>query len=271
MLAANVAAARLFQRRKLPALYRIHEGPTQEKLAELRDYLAELGLSLAGGEKPQALDYARLMERVRERPDAHLIQTRLLRSLAQAVYSATNRGHFGLAYPAYTHFTSPIRRYPDLIVHRAIKHLLADGDAADFEYSLSALQGIGEQCSMTERRSDEAAWDVQAWLKCEFMQDKLGEEFDGTISGVSSFGIFVELDNIYVDGLVHITSLDNDYYQFDPVGHRLTGERAGIQYRLGDRLRVQVAAVNLDERKIDLVLAGVRPRANGGARRRTRS
>jgi ribonuclease R len=169
-----------------------------------------------------------------------------------------------------THFTSPIRRYPDLIVHRAIKHLLAGGSGADFEYDQADLQGIGEQCSTTERRSDEAAWDVEAWLKCEFMQDKLGQEFEGTISGVSSFGIFVELDGIYVDGLVHITALDNDYYHFDPIGHRLTGERAGVQYRLGDRVRVQLAAVNLDERKIDLVLAGAGGRATEGRRRRSR-
>lgn len=269
MLAANVAAARLFQRRKLPALYRVHQGPTREKLADLRAFLGELALSLGGGDTPQAADYAQLMGLIQGRPDAHLIQTVLLRSLAQATYSATNLGHFGLGYPAYTHFTSPIRRYPDLIVHRAIKHLLAGGTAQDFEYSQARLQGVGEHCSATERRSDEAAWDAAAWLKCEYMQNKLGEEYAGTISGVSSFGFFVELDDIYVDGLVHITALDNDYYHFDPVGHRLTGERTGTQYRLGDRVRVRVAAVNLDERKIDFLLAGGRrSTATGGGRRR---
>jgi ribonuclease R len=260
MLTANVAAARLFERKKMPALYRIHETPSQEKLTDLREFLGELGLSLSGGLKPTAQDYAALLERVHDRPDRHLIQTVLLRSMQQAMYSSDNVGHFGLAYPAYTHFTSPIRRYPDLVVHRTIKHILDGGTAADFDYSKPDLQSIGEHCSGTERRADEATRDAESWLKCEYMQDKLGEHFDGTITSVNSFGIFVELDNIYVDGLVHITALDNDYYHFDPIGHRLTGERTGTVYRLGDRVRVQVAAVNLDERKIDFVLAEpVRP------------
>jgi ribonuclease R len=254
MLAANVAAARLFERKKLPALYRIHETPSEEKLNDLREFLGELGLKLPGREKPTAEDYAALLEQVKTRPDRHLIQTVLLRSMRQAMYSSDNVGHFGLAYTAYTHFTSPIRRYPDLVVHRAIKHLLDGGTAADFDYSKPDLKVIGEHCSGTERRADEATRDAESWLKCEYMQDKLGEEFDGTITSVNSFGIFVELDDIYVDGLVHITALDNDYYHFDPVGHRLNGERTGTVYRLGDRLRIQVAAVNLDERKIDFVL-----------------
>lgn len=255
MLAANVAAARLFERKRLPSLYRVHEGPKEEKLKDLREFLGELGLGLPGGDKPGAKDYAALMQQVKGRPDEHLIQTVMLRSLKQAVYSPVNLGHFGLAFPAYTHFTSPIRRYPDLVVHRAIKHLLADGKADDFMYSKPRLQTVGEHCSATERKADEATRDAEAWLKCEYMQDKLGEEFDGTISGVSSFGFFTELDGVHVDGLVHITALDNDFYHFDPIGHRLTGERTGTVYRLGDRVRVQVAAVNLDERKIDFVLA----------------
>jgi len=192
----------------------------------------------------------------------------LLRSMQQAMYSSDNVGHFGLAYDAYTHFTSPIRRYPDLIVHRIIKHILAGGSAADQEYSKAELQQVGEHCSGTERRADEATRDAEGWLKCEYMQDKLGEEFDGTITSVQGFGLFVELDEVYVDGLVHITALDNDYYHFDPVGHRLTGERAGQVYRLGDRLRVKVAAVNLDERKIDFVLA--EPAPQSAAKRRSR-
>jgi ribonuclease R len=269
MLAANVAAARLFERKKMPALYRIHEVPTEEKLTDLRKFLGELALHLPGGEKPTAKDYASLLDSVKERPDRHLIQTVLLRSMQQAMYSADNLGHFGLAYPAYTHFTSPIRRYPDLIVHRAIKHLLGGGTAADFDYSRPDLQGIGEHCSGTERRADEATRDAESWLKCEYMQDKIGEEFEGTITSVNSFGIFVELDAIYVDGLVHITALDNDYYHFDPVGHRLTGERTGRVYRLGDRLRVQLSAVNLDERKIDFLLAG--PQARTGRKKRKRT
>ena len=255
MLAANVAAARLFQRKKMPALYRIHETPKEEKLSDLRDFLAELGLNLPGGNKPTAKDYGTLLDAVRGRPDFHLIQTVLLRSMQQAMYSSDNVGHFGLAYDAYTHFTSPIRRYPDLIVHRIIKHILAGGTAANLDYSKPELQQVGEHCSGTERRADEATRDVEHWLKCEFMRDKLGEEFDGTITSVQGFGLFVELDGVYVDGLVHITALDNDYYHFDPVGHRLTGERTGQIYRLGDRLRVKVAAVNLEDRKIDFVLA----------------
>jgi ribonuclease R len=270
MLAANVAAARLFERKRLPALYRIHEGPKEEKLTALREFLGELGLGLPGGDKPDAQDYAALMERIKGRPDEHLIQTVMLRSLSQAVYSPNNVGHFGLAYGAYTHFTSPIRRYPDLIVHRAIKHLLEGGKADDFHYALQRLQGMGEHCSATERRADEATRDAEAWLKCEYMQDKLGAVFDGTISGVSSFGFFAELDEVYVDGLVHITALDNDYYHFDPVGHRLTGERTGTVYRLGDRVRVQVAAVNLDERKIDFVMAQETDKGGRGKRRRRR-
>ena len=268
MLAANVAAARLFQRKKMPALYRIHESPSEEKLSDLREFLAELGLNLPGGNKPTAKDYGTVLDAVRERPDFHLIQTVLLRSMQQAMYSSDNAGHFGLAYDAYTHFTSPIRRYPDLIVHRIIKHILAGGTAADLDYSKPQLQQIGEHCSGTERRADEATRDVEHWLKCEFMRDKLGEEFDGTITSVQGFGLFVELDGVYVDGLVHITALDNDYYHFDPVGHRLTGERTGQVYRLGDRLRVKVAAVNLDERKIDFVLAAPVQQA---AKKRSRS
>ncbi|WP_462319944.1 ribonuclease R [Halochromatium sp.] len=269
MLAANVAAARLFQRKKMPALYRIHETPKEEKLSDLRDFLAELGLNLPGGNKPTAKDYGTLLDAVRGRPDFHLIQTVLLRSMQQAMYSSDNVGHFGLAYDAYTHFTSPIRRYPDLIVHRIIKHILAGGTAADLEYSKPELQQVGEHCSGTERRADEATRDVEHWLKCEFMRDKLGEEFDGTITSVQGFGLFVELDGVYVDGLVHITALDNDYYHFDPVGHRLTGERTGQVYRLGDRLRVKVAAVNLEDRKIDFVLA--KPIAEAAPKRRSRS
>ncbi len=255
MLITNVAAARFLQRKKLPALYRIHEAPSEQKLADLREFLNELGLGLSGGKKPTAKDYAKLLDSVRGRPDRHLIQTVLLRSMAQAVYGPDNVGHFGLAYPEYTHFTSPIRRYPDLLVHRAIKHLLGGGTAEDFEYSHPRLLALGEQCSSTERRADEATRDAIDWLKCEYMLDKVGECFNGIITSVNSFGVFVELDQIYVDGLVHITALGNDYYHFDPVGHRLNGERSGKVYRLGDAIRIQVAAVNLDDKKIDFVLA----------------
>ena len=254
MLAANVAAARFLLKKRLPALYRIHEGPNEEKLTDLRAFLGELGLFLSGGDKPDAKDYADLLDSVKDRPDSHLIQTVLLRSMSQAVYSSDNIGHFGLSFPAYTHFTSPIRRYPDLIVHRAIKHLLNSGTREDFDYGATELETMGESCSATERRADEATRDVVTWLKCEYMMDKIGESFDGIITSVTSFGVFVELNDIYVDGLVHITSLDKDYYHFDPVGHRLTGERTGEVYRLGDPVRVKVAAVNLDDRKIDFAM-----------------
>jgi ribonuclease R len=274
MLAANVAAARLFERKKMPALFRIHETPSLEKLTDLREFLAELGLNLPGGDKPTAKDYGMLLESIRNRADFQLIQTVLLRSMRQAMYSSDNVGHFGLAYDAYTHFTSPIRRYPDLIVHRVIKHIMAGGSAADLDYSKPDLQQMGEHCSGTERRADEATRDAEDWLKCQYMQDKLGEDFDGTITSVQGFGIFVQLDEFYVDGLVHITALDNDYYHFDPIGHRLAGERTGTVYRLGDRLRIQVAAVNLDDRKIDFVLAPPpveETRAAGSGRRRRKS
>jgi ribonuclease R len=270
MLAANVAAARFLLRKKLPSLYRIHEGPQEEKLTDLRAFLAELGLSLPGGKKPVAADYAKLLDLIQGRPDRHLIQTVLLRSLSQAVYSSDNVGHFGLSFAAYTHFTSPIRRYPDLIVHRAIKHLLEGGSAEDFEYGKSELQNLGEHCSSTERKADEATRDALDWLKCEYMMDKVGESFDGIITSVNSFGVFVELDQIYVDGLVHITALDNDYYHYDPVGHRLTGERTGRVIRLGDPMRIRVAKVNLDERKIDFILAEDAV-SGGGPRRRGRN
>ena len=257
MLAANVAAARHLLRRKMPALYRIHEKPGAEKLMELGEFLAELGLRLEGGLEPTAKDYANLLEKVEGRADFHVIQVVLLRSMMQAVYSDNNVGHFGLAFSAYTHFTSPIRRYPDLMVHRALKHLLTGEPPQAFEYTHQHLTAMGEHCSATERRADDATRDAADTLKCEFMLDKVGEVFEGVISGVNSFGIFVELSAVYVSGLVHITALDYDYFHFDPVGHRLTGERTGKVYRLGDSLRVKVAAVNIDDRKIDFVLADV--------------
>ena len=251
MIAANVAAARFLQRQKMPGLYRIHEGPSEDRRNKLRAFLGELGLGLSGGDKPTPKDYTRLLEQIRDRPDAHLIQTVMLRSLAQAVYSPANVGHFGLALDAYAHFTSPIRRYPDLQVHRAIRHALNGGKPAEFPFTPVDLVGLGEHCSMTERRADEAVRDAVEWLKCEFMLDKVGQTFEGIITGVTGFGLFVELRGVFVEGLIHVTSLRNDYYRFDPVGHRLQGERSGQTYRLGDRVRVRVTRVDLDERKID--------------------
>ncbi len=266
MLAANVAAARRLLRKRQPALYLIHEGPRKEKLADLRTFLGELGLRLGGGDEPSAQDYAQLLARVKGRPDAHLIQTVMLRSLSQALYTADNLGHFGLSYDAYTHFTSPIRRYPDLIVHRALKHLIVGGQPHDFDYGVAQLQSLGEHCSFTERRADDVTRDVVNWLKCEYMMGREGQDFDGIISGVTSFGLFVELQGIYIDGLLHITSLERDFFHFDPVHHRLTGARTGLTYRLGDPIRVRLAAVNLDDRKIDFVLpeeADAAPRVRG--------
>ncbi len=255
MLCANVAAAKLLQQHKMATLFRVHEGPDQEKLEKLRDFLSGLGLKLGGGDDPSPLDYARLIEKIEDRPDQHLIQTVLLRSLSQAVYSPAYEGHFGLAYDIYTHFTSPIRRYPDLLVHRAIRHIISGHARDSFPYNVKMMHTIGEHCSMTERRADEATRDATAWLKCEYMSDKIGEKFSGIISGVTSFGIFVELKDIYVEGLVHITALKNDYYHFDPSKHRLQGKRTGKIYRLGDPIKVLVAKVNVDEKEIDFDLA----------------
>ena len=268
MVAANVAAAEFLLENKIPALYRIHAGPTLEKLENLRSFLSELGLSLGGGEQPQPKHYAKLLDSVRDRPDARLIQTVLLRSLSQAVYSPDNTGHFGLAYDAYTHFTSPIRRFPDLLVHRAIRHLLANKRPAGFAHSHADMASAGEHCSMTERRADEATRDAVDWLKCEYMQDKVGETFNGLITGVTSFGLFVELRDVYVEGLLHISSLGKDYYHFDPLKHRLMGERTKTVYRLADPIAVRVVRVDLDESKIDFELVEEAPHAKKGKRTR---
>ncbi len=268
MVAANVAAADFLLRHKIPVLYRVHEGPTAEKLEALREFLGELGLQLEGGEKPRAWHFAKLLREIKDRPDAHLIQTVLLRSMQQAIYTPDNAGHFGLAYDAYTHFTSPIRRYPDLIVHRAIRHILAKRKVHEWSWSPEEMALLGEHCSMTERRADEATRDAVDWLKCEYMMDRVGEVFDGVISSVTGFGLFVELEQVHVEGLVHVTALGNDYFHFDPARHRLTGEHTRKRYRLGDRIRVKVVRVDLDERKIDFELA--EPETSKPKRRRRR-
>ncbi|WP_031432184.1 ribonuclease R [Methylomarinum vadi] len=254
MIAANTCAARFLNRRKMPRLLRIHEGPGTEKLLSLRTFLGELGLHLDGGAKPTPLDYMQLLERVHDRPDAHLIQTVLLRSMSQAVYSPETKGHFGLALDAYAHFTSPIRRYPDLLVHRAIRHCLQGKTPESFHYGFPDMVVLGEHCSANERRADEATRDVVTWLKCEYMMDKVGEEFAGLISAVTGFGLFVELQDIYIEGLVHISTLPQDYFHFDATSHHLYGERTGIRYRLGDQVSVKVVRVDLDEKKIDFEL-----------------
>jgi len=250
MLAANVCASDFLKQREHPALYRIHEGPTPERLEKLRAFLGTFGLQLTGGDDPQAKDYAKLLDKLKDRPDKQLLQTVMLRSLKQAIYSPDNVGHFGLAYESYTHFTSPIRRYPDLLIHRAIKSALAGRryDSLDWE-------AVGLACSATERRADEATRDVEAWLKCWYMQDRIGEVFTGSISSVVPFGIFVALDEVFVEGLVHVSDLGRDYFHFDEKAHAMVGERTGARYRLSDRVKVQLARVSLEQNKIDFRLA----------------
>lgn len=282
MLAANVCAADFLIRHKHPGTYRVHASPAKEKLLQVRNYLKPLGLTLTGGDKPAASDYAELMKKIKDRLDAPILQTMLLRSMQQAVYSPDNIGHFGLSYEAYAHFTSPIRRYPDLLTHRAIKAILLGKkyeptgiDLASLNSSLSNAarkqqmqdkaegkqkkdhtiwDALGVHCSANERRADEASRDVEAWLKCYYIRNRLGEEFTGTISGVTQFGIFVQLDDLYIEGLVHVTDLGADYFQYDEVRHELRGERTGKRYQLTDRVNVQVIRVDLDARKIDLGL-----------------
>jgi len=250
MLAANVCAAGFLHEHGHTVLYRIHEGPTPEKLEALREFMKEFGLQLTGEDDPQAADYSKLLKRIKGRPDAGLLQTVMLRSLRQAKYEPENVGHFGLGYEAYTHFTSPIRRYPDLLVHRAIKAVL---QGKQYKPSQKWSE-LGAHCSMTERRADDATRDVEAWLKCFYMRDHLGSVFTGTVSSVTGFGMFVSLDDLYVEGLVHISELGKDYFQFDAAKHLLLGERTGQRYRLGDRVQVRVVRVDMESTKIDFVL-----------------
>jgi ribonuclease R len=254
MITANGAAARFLNSKKMPKLLRIHEGPSTDKLLNLKTFLGEMGLTLGGGAIPTPLDYMHLTEAIKDRPDAHLIQTVLLRSMSQAVYSPELKGHFGLALDAYAHFTSPIRRYPDLLVHRAIRHVLQGKKAESFVYGVPDMQVLGEHCSANERRADDATRDVTSWLKCEYMLDKIGEDFTGIISAVTGFGFFVELAEIYVEGLVHISNLGQDYFHFDHTSHQLIGEHSNQRFRLGDSVKVKVVRVDLDEKKIDFEL-----------------
>jgi ribonuclease R len=285
MLIANVATAQFLEAHEQPALFRVHEGPSAEKLENLRAFLGELTLDLPGGLKPTPEHYQSLLANVEGRDDRHIIQTMLLRSLSQAVYQPENAGHFGLHYEAYAHFTSPIRRYPDLLVHRAIRAAIRGrGKGAHikrvkgasalkreriYPYDVGAMAALGEQCSMTERRADDATREVDAWLKCEFLKDRIGEEFEGVIAAVTNFGVFVELSDLYIEGLIHISALPGDYYHFDQAKQRLIGERTRQVFQLGGAVTVRVARVDLDDRKIDLELAGVAPskRSKSGKRR----
>ena len=254
MLVANVAAGEFIEKNEIPTMYRIHATPKSEKLENVRSLLSQLGLSLGGGEEPTAKDYAKLVEVIRRRDDAQMLETVLLRSMPLASYNMENEGHFGLGFPIYAHFTSPIRRYPDLMVHRAIVHIIEGHPATTFEYSQQAMLELAEHCSMTERRAEEASRDAVQRLKCAYMKDKVGETFSGMVSSVTSFGLFVVLDDIFIEGLIHISNLPIDYYHFDPITHSLRGERGGKVFRLGQKLNVLLTRVDLDERKIDFEL-----------------
>ncbi len=289
MLCANVATAAFLQAMKLPALFRNHLGPQAKKLQTLRTYLAEKGLNLAGGDSPSSKDYERLLSSLDQRSDASAIQTMLLRSLSQAEYSHENAGHFGLAYAGYAHFTSPIRRYPDLLVHRAIRSVIrgqksggalrkflrvlnvASNDPVKrlkstapihpkklYPYSKEQMVALGEHCSLLSRRADKANWDVEAWLTCDYMRDAIGDQFEGTITTVTHFGLFIELPDTNIEGLLHITDLDNDYYHYDQNKQRLNAQRSNKAYAIGDRIHVTVAQVDMDQKKIAFSLAPAR-------------
>ncbi len=254
MIAANVQAAGFFRRHKIPCLYRVHSGPEEEKLERLNEFLEAFGLRLRPG-KVKPGDFRKIREAVAGEPEEMLVESVLLRSMSQAVYQPNNIGHFGLALEEYAHFTSPIRRYPDLLVHRGIRHVLRGGKPREFLYGRSEMEGLGRHCSHTERRADEATRDAMDWLKCEFMVDKIGETYQGMITGVTNFGVFVQIPELQVDGLVHVSQLGPDYFKFDPAGHRLVGERTGTQFRLADPVAVRVARVDMEERQIDFDLA----------------
>ncbi len=270
MIAANIEAARFIHRKRLPFLYRSHAGPDQEKMEGLRLFLAAEGLSLGGGKKPKPMDYSRLLEKVTTRDDSDLIETVLLRTLSKAIYEPDNAGHFGLALAEYAHFTSPIRRFPDLLVHRAIKHALAGGQAGRFAYSKKEMIGLGQICSQAEQRADDATRQAMEYLKCEYMQDKIGQVFSAVISGVTNFGLFVQIPEKQIEGLVHISALPVDYYEHDPTHHTLTGEKKRAEFRLSDHLQVRVSRVDMDQRKIDFELVGDPPPRKSRARNRKR-
>jgi len=270
MLCANLCSAELLKKSKLPALYRVHEAPSEDRLASVRDFLSELSIGLGGGDDPQPVHYQQVLNAVKHRDDAQIIHSVLLRSMSQAVYQSENSGHFGLAFEAYTHFTSPIRRYSDLLVHRAIRSLIRSAKkvahvrrAEDYKvvdkstiypYEIGALDEIGQHLSATERRADEATRDVVNWLKCEFLMDRVSEQYSGVVSAVTGFGLFVMLDELLVEGLIHVTGLPKDYYHYEAAQHRMVGERTGRTFRLGQKLSVKVVRVNLQEKKIDFKL-----------------
>ncbi|BGI51038.1 MAG: ribonuclease R [Arsenophonus endosymbiont of Ceratovacuna japonica] len=263
MILANIAAAHFIEQNKEPSLYRVHDKPKKDNIINLRTVFSELNLTLYGGMKPRSIDYAKMMNEIAKRPDYELLQTMILRSMKQAIYDSENRGHFGLSLKSYAHFTSPIRRYPDLVLHRSIKYLIYVQNNNHHYYSTSTggwhsnineIFKLGKHCSMTERRADEATNDVANWLKCDFMQKQVGNIFSGIITSVTNFGIFVRLKDFFIDGLVHISSINNDYYYYDNIRQRLIGQSSGIIYRLGDKVKIRVEAVHMDECKIDFSL-----------------
>jgi ribonuclease R len=302
MLCANVATARFLQKLKLPALYRIHDGPQPKKLAALRAFLAEKGLQLGGGDKPTPAHYDRVLSGLDGRSDAQTIRTMMLRSLSQAEYNPENQGHFGLAYPAYAHFTSPIRRYPDLLVHRAIRSVIRAPEnrrplartlefltgfgtkpinrvkgasvlepGKSYPYDMPDLDTLADHCSTVSRRADKAAWDVDAWLKCEFMQARIGEMFDVVVSTATSFGLFAEIEQTRIEGLLHITELGQNHYHFDAVKQRLVEERSNTCFGPGDTLKVRVARVDMEQRRIEFELPKQKHKAPDRKRNRRRS
>jgi len=255
MIAANVQAAKFLRKHKVAGLYRVHAKPDPDRFEELRQYLLELGLKVPHPDHVQPRQLNNLMQKVKDRPDSVAISMALLRSMSHAEYTPKNIGHFGLALDAYAHFTSPIRRYPDLLVHRAIRHILRGGKAGNYGYDGDAMAQLGSVCSEHERRAEDATREVEAWLKCQYMEDKVGEQYEGVITGVTNFGVFVQLPELQIDGLVHVTSLQNDYYRFEASSQSLIGDRSGTQYRLGDRLTIVVSRVDLESKRIDFQLA----------------
>jgi ribonuclease R len=254
MILANVEAARHLLGSGIPAPFRVHAPPPELKVEALVRFLNGQGIRPGWKDHPAPRDFERIVQQIQDRPDEKLIMAVLLRSQSLAAYKVANEGHFGLALEAYAHFTSPIRRYPDLLVHRAIHHRLAHGTVANFTYGAGQMERLSERCSANERRAEDASRNVDERLKCIYMERHVGDEFDGLVSGVTSFGLFVELDYGAVNGLIHVTGLPNDYYHFEPDAHRLTGERRGLVFQLADRLRVRVASVNISDRKVDFEL-----------------
>jgi len=275
MIAANVQAAKFLKKNKIPGLYRVHAKPHPDKFEELRLYLLTLGLKVPHPDHVEPRQFNKLLSQVKDRPDSHAISIAMLRSLTHAEYTPKNIGHFGLALDAYAHFTSPIRRYPDLLVHRAIRHIVRGGKPGKYEYDDKSMERLGSVCSEHERRAEDATREVEAWLKCQYMQDKIGEQYAGVVTGVTNFGLFVLLDALQIDGLVHVSSLNSDYYHYDAASQSLVGERSGTRYRLGDQIEIVVSRVDLDTRKIDFQLATGsdnkserRPGKRGAKRRR---